>query len=131
MALFSKFTRVTLTQSVSWGLKLKSIGVKIKSVANNQAEVINTVKKNTKKISGLKRNTAKQFKEFTDLIVDRMDSCEQMGKAKCEIKNLELEKNVKKVEAKVNTLSEASEELRCLSGDLIAKKMVHEKRIKL
>ena len=60
-----------------------------------------------------------------------MDSCEQMGKAKCEIKNLELEKNVKKVEAKVNTLSEASEELRCLSGDLIAKKMVHEKRIKL
>ena len=30
-------------------LKLKSIGVKIKSVANNQAKVINAVKKNSKK----------------------------------------------------------------------------------
>ena len=50
-------------------------------------------------ISDLKRNTAKQFNEFTDLIVDRMDSCEQMRKAECEYKNLELAKNVKKVEA--------------------------------
>ena len=31
-------------------LKLKSIGVKIKSVANDQVKVINTVKKNSKKI---------------------------------------------------------------------------------
>ena len=111
-------------------LRLKSIGVKIKSVANNQANVINAVKKNSKKISDFKRKTARQFSEFTDLIVDRMDSCDQMRKAECEYKNLELEKNVKKVEAKINTLSEASEELHCLSGDLIAKKMVHEKRIK-
>ena len=80
-------------------LKLKSIGVKIKSVANNQAKVIDAVKKNLNKISDLKRNTAKQFNEFTDLIVDRMDSCEQMRKAECEYKNLELAKNVKKVEA--------------------------------
>ena len=65
-------------------LKLKSIGVKIKSVASNQAKVINTVKKNSKKISDLKRNTAKQFNQFTDLIVDRMDSCKQMRKAECE-----------------------------------------------
>ena len=59
-------------------LKLKSIGVKIKSVANNQAKVINTVKKNSKKISELKQDTAKKFNEFTGLIVDRMDSSEQM-----------------------------------------------------
>ena len=71
-------------------LKLKSIGVKIKSVANNQAKVINAVKKNSKKISDLKRNTAKQFSEFTDLIVDRMDSCDQMRKAECVYRNLEL-----------------------------------------
>ena len=32
--------------------------------------------------------------------------------------------------AKVNTLGETSEELHCLNGHLIAKKMVHEKRIK-
>ena len=95
-------------------LKLKSIGVKIKSVANNQAKVINAVKKNSKNISNFKQNTARQFNEFTDLIVDRMDSCEQMRKAECEIKNLELEKNIKEVEAKVNTLSEASEKLHCL-----------------
>ena len=57
-------------------LKLKSIGVIIKSVASNQAKVINTVKKYSKKISDLKRNTAKQFNEFTDLIFDRIDSCE-------------------------------------------------------
>ena len=53
-----------------------------------------------------------------------------MRKAKCEYKNLELEQNFRKVKAKINTLGEASEELHCLSGDLIAKKMVHEKRIK-
>ena len=65
-------------------LKLKSIVVKIKSVANNQAKVINTVKKNSKKISDLKHNTTKQFNEFTDLMVDRMDSCEQMRKSESE-----------------------------------------------
>ena len=59
-----------------------------------------------------------------------MDSSEQMRKAECDYKNLELEKNVKQVEAKVNVLGEASEELHCSSGDLIAKKMMHEKRIK-
>ena len=37
---------------------------------------------------------------------------------------------IKEVEAKVNALGETSEELHCLSGDLIAKKMVHEKRNK-
>ena len=42
-------------------LKLKSIGVKIKSVASNQAKVINTVKKNSKKISGLKHKPGKFF----------------------------------------------------------------------
>ena len=62
-------------------LKLKSIGVKIKSVANNQAKVINTVKKNSKKISELKHDTARTFNEFTGLIVDRMDSSEQIRKA--------------------------------------------------
>ena len=51
-----------------------------------------------------------------------MDSCQQMRKAECEYKNLELEKNVRQVEAKVNVLSETSEELHCLTGDLIAKK---------
>ena len=111
-------------------LKLKSIGVKIKSVANNQVKVINTVKKNSKKISELKRDTALKFNEFTGLIVDRMDSSEKMHKAECEYKNLELEKNIKQVEAKINVLGETSEELHCLSGDLIAKKIVHEKRIK-
>ena len=30
----------------------------------------------------------------------------------------------------MNTLSKASDELHCLSGDLIAKKMIHEKRLK-
>ena len=111
-------------------LKLKSIGVKIKSVANNQAKVIDTIKKNSQKISELKNNTAKKFNEFTGLIVDRMDSTEQMLKAKCDYKKLELEKSIRQVEAKVNTLGETSEELHCLSGDLIAKKMFHEKRIK-
>ena len=111
-------------------LKLKSIGVKIKSVANNQAKVINTVKKNSKKISDLKNDTARKFSEFTGLIVDRMDSSEQIQKAECDYKKLELEKSIKQVEAKVNVLGETSEELHCLSGDLIAKKMVHEKRIK-
>ena len=111
-------------------LKLKSIGVKIKSVASNQAKVINTVKKNSKKISDLKHNTAKQFNEFTDLIVDRMDNCEQMRKAECEFKNSELEKNLRRVEVKVNVLSETSEELHCLTGDLIAKKLAHDKKIK-
>ena len=52
-------------------LKLKSIGVKIKSVANNQANVINAVKKNLKKISDFKRKTARQFSEVTDLVVDK------------------------------------------------------------
>ena len=42
-------------------LKLKSMGVKIKSVANNQAKVINIVKKNSKNVSDLKHNTAKKF----------------------------------------------------------------------
>ena len=111
-------------------LKLRSIGVKIKSVANNQAKVINTVKKNSQKISELKNNTAKKFNEFTGLIVDRMNSTEQMLKAECDYKKLELEKSIRQVEAKVNTLGETSEELHWLSGDLIAKKMVHEKRIK-
>ena len=37
---------------------------------------------------------------------------------------------MKEVECKVNTLSEASEELHSLSGDLIAIKMAHERRIK-
>ena len=111
-------------------LKLKSIGVKIKSVANNQGKFINTVKKNSQKISDLKRHTAKQFNEFTGLIVDRMDSFEQIPRAECDYKSLELEKNIKQVEAKINTLGETSEELHCLTGDLIAKKMVHEKRIK-
>ena len=97
-------------------LKLKSIGVKIKSVANNRAKVINTVKKNSQKIFDLKRNTAKQLNEFTGLIADRKDSCEQMHKAECEFKDLELEKNVRQVEAKVNVSSEASEELHCSSG---------------
>ena len=50
-------------------LKLKSIGVKIKSVANNQVKVINTVKKNSKKISELKHDAAKKFNEFTGLIL--------------------------------------------------------------
>ena len=53
-----------------------------------------------------------------------------MQKAECDYKNFELEKSIKQVEAKVNVLGETSEELHCLSGDLIAKKMVHEKRIK-
>ena len=76
-------------------LKLKSIGVQIKSVANNQVKVINTVKKNSKKISKLKHDTAKKFIKFTGLIVDRMDSSEQMRNAECDYKNLELEKNIK------------------------------------
>ena len=59
-----------------------------------------------------------------------MDSSEQMRKAECDYKNLELEKNIKQVEAKVDVLGEASEELHCLSGDLVAKKMIDEKRIK-
>ena len=109
-------------------VKLKSIGVKIKSVANNQVKVMNTVKKNSQKISDLKRNTAKQFNEFTGFIVDSMDSCEQMHNAECEYKNLALEKNIKQVKAKVNALGEISEELHCLSGDLIANKMVQEKK---
>ena len=54
-------------------LKLKSIGAKMKSVASNQVNVINTIKKNSKKISDLEHNTAKQFNEFTDFIVDRID----------------------------------------------------------
>ena len=57
-----------------------------------------------------------------------MDSSEQMQKAECVYKNLELERNIKQVEAKVNVLGETSEELHCLSGDLIAKKMAHEKK---
>ena len=89
------------------------IGVKIKSVTNNQVKVINTVKKNSQKISDLKRNTAKRFNEFTSLIVDRMDSCEQIHKAECEYKNSELEKNVKHLGAKINALGETSEELHC------------------
>ena len=97
-------------------LRLKSIGVKIKSVANNQAEVINTIKKYSQKISDLKRYTAKQFNEFTGLIVDRMENAEQMRKAEGDYKNLELEKNIKEVEAKVNTLGDTSEELHGLSG---------------
>ena len=111
-------------------LKLNSIGVKIKIVASNQAKVINKVKKNSKKISDLKRNTTKKLSKFTELIVDRMDSCQQMRKAECEFKSLELEKNVRQVEAKVNVLSETSEELHCLTGDLIAKKMAQDKKIK-
>ena len=94
-------------------LKLKSIGVKIKSVANNQAKVINTVKKNSRKISELKHDTARKFNEFTGLIVDRMDSFEQMQKSECEYTNLELERNIKQVEAKVNTRGETSEGLHC------------------
>ena len=86
-------------------LKLKSIGVKIKSVANNQAKVINTVKKNSKKLSELKHDTARKFNEFTGLIVDRMDSTEQMLKAECDYKKLELEKSIKQVEAKVNVFT--------------------------
>ena len=73
---------------------------------------------------------ANKFNEFTGLIVDRMDNCDQMRKAECEFRNLELAKNVKQVEEKVNVLCDASEELHCLSGDLVAKKMIHEKRIK-
>ena len=112
-------------------VKLKSIGVKIKSVANNQVKVIiNTVQKNSKKISDLKLNTAKKCNEFTGLIADRMDSFEQMRKAECDYKNLEMEKNIKQVEAKVNVLGKTSEELYCLSGHLIAEKMIHEKIIK-
>ena len=53
-----------------------------------------------------------------------------MRKAECDYKNLELEKNVRQVEAKVNVLSETSEELHCLTGDLIAKTMAHVKKIK-
>ena len=53
-----------------------------------------------------------------------------MRKAECEFKKLELKKNARQVEAKINTLSEASEELHCLKGDLIDKRMVHKKRIK-
>ena len=68
-------------------LKLKSIGLKIRSVVNNQVKVINTVKKNSQKISDLKRNTAKQFNEFTGLIVDRMNNCEQMRKGECDLRN--------------------------------------------
>ena len=111
-------------------LKLKSIGVKIKSGAYNPAKVINTVEKNSKKISELEQDTEKKFNEFTGLIVDRMDSSEQMQKAECDYKNLELEKSIKQVEAKVDVLGETSEELHCLSRDLIAKKVIHEKRIK-
>ena len=59
-----------------------------------------------------------------------MDSCQQMCKAECEFKNLELEKNVRQVEAKVNVLSETSEKFHCLTGDLIAKKMAHDKKLK-
>ena len=43
---------------------------------------------------------------------------------------MELQKNVRQAEAKVNILSEASEELHCLNRDLVAKTMVQEKRIK-
>ena len=53
-----------------------------------------------------------------------------MRKVECEFKNLELEKNVRQVEAKVNVLSKTSEELYCLSRDLIAKIMVHERKMK-
>ena len=59
-----------------------------------------------------------------------MGSSEQMRKAECDYKSLALEKKIKQVEEKVNVLGEASEELHCLSGDLVAKKMMHEKRIK-
>ena len=59
-----------------------------------------------------------------------MDSSEQILRAEWDYKSLELEKGIKQVEAKINSLGETSEELHCLSGDLIAKKMVHEKRIK-
>ena len=65
------------------------------------------------------------------MIVTRMDSCQQMRKAECEYKNLEIEKNVRQVEAKVNVLSETPEELYCLTGDLIAKKwrMIKNKNV--
>ena len=63
-------------------------------MANNQAKVINTVKKNSNKISELKQDTAKKFNEFTGLIVDRMNSSEQMKKAEFDYKNLELEKSI-------------------------------------
>ena len=53
-----------------------------------------------------------------------------MRETECEFRSLELGKNVKEVETKGNRLSEAFEELHCLSGDLIAKKMIHEKRLK-
>ena len=53
-----------------------------------------------------------------------------MRKSECEFKTFELEKNMKYVEYEVNTLSEASEELHCLTGDLIETKMAHDKKLK-
>ena len=59
--------------------------------------------------------------------MNRRDSSVHMRKAECQAKHLELGKNIRDVETKVNTLSEASEELHCLSSYLISKKMIHEK----
>ena len=112
-------------------LKLKSIGVKIESVTNNQAKVINIVKKNSKKIAELKQDTSKKLNEFTGFIVDRMDNSEQMRKAECDYKNLEIEKSIKQVEAKINVLGETSEKLHCLSGDLIAKNWYMKKELNI
>ena len=75
-------------------------------------------------------DTTKQFNEFTDLIINRVDSSGQIRRAECKFKNLELEKNVRDVETKVNTLSEASEELHGSSGDITARKTIHEKTLK-
>ena len=63
---------------------------------------------------------AKKFNKFTGLIVDSINSSEQIQKAECDYKKLELEKRIRQVEARVNTPGETSEELHCLSGDLIA-----------
>ena len=64
-------------------IKLKFIGVKIKSVANNQDKVIEKVKKNSKKISDLKFCTNRQIEGFTNLFVNRIDSSMHMRGAKC------------------------------------------------
>ena len=53
-------------------LKLKFIGVEIRSFANNQVEVIDKVGKNSGKISDLKLNTANQINKSTYLILDRV-----------------------------------------------------------
>ena len=66
-----------------------------------------------------KSRTNRQIEDFTDLFLNRRNSCTHVRKAEFQAKNLELEKNIRDLESKVNTLSEAPEELPCVNEDLI------------